>query len=192
MVGHDVCIMLWDKLATEVRSRRKELGLSQLEVSRRGGPSVETLRAIENDRAGRLTPRLRRALERTLEWESGVVDVILEGGNAAKLNDPREELVVAHHDEQPIGVDVDDAEGVTESSPQASDRFALAKRVVSMKATFAKHRDQIEPDAREDLINEVMRSAREAEQAIISLLPWLDDAERGEAIGLLAELRAEV
>ena len=32
--------------------------------------------------------------------------------------------------------------------------------------------------------------AREAEQTIVKVMPWLDDAERGEAIELLVALRA--
>ncbi|WP_396899517.1 helix-turn-helix domain-containing protein [Mycolicibacterium sp.] len=170
-------IMMWDKLAVEVRNRRTELGLTQIEVGERGGPAVETLRAIENNRAGRLSPRMRRALERAIEWESGSVDVVLEGGTATKLAVPPR---------QPLGVH-------TERPPQTGgDRFALAKRVLAMKSTFSKHREQMEPTAREALSEEVTRSAREAEEGIIALMPWLDEAERGEAISLLAELRAEV
>jgi hypothetical protein len=73
-----------------------------------------------------------------------------------------------------------------------SDRFALARRVLSMKETFGKHRDQMETSAQTALSEEITRSAREAEAGIIALMPWLDETERGEAIGLLAELRAEV
>jgi hypothetical protein len=41
-------------------------------------------------------------------------------------------------------------------------------------------------------MEQITRSAREAEESIIKLMPWLDDAERGEAIRLLGELRAPV
>lgn len=43
--------MSWATLGTAVRERRYELGLSQADVTARGGPSVETLRAIEKNRA---------------------------------------------------------------------------------------------------------------------------------------------
>ncbi|WP_245839922.1 helix-turn-helix domain-containing protein [Mycobacterium aquaticum] len=168
-------IMMWEKLAVEVRNRRADLGLTQIEVGERGGPAVETLRAIENNRAGRLSPRMRRALERAIEWEPGSVDVVLEGGTAKLAGPPR----------QPLG-------GRRDKPPQiGGDRFALAKRVLAMKSTFTKHRDQMEPTAREALSEEITRSAREAEEGIIALMPWLDEAERGEAISLLAELRAD-
>lgn len=68
LAGHNVFTMSWERLGDAVRDRRTTLGMTQGEVSDRGGPSVETLRAIENNRAGRLSPRMRRALERALEW----------------------------------------------------------------------------------------------------------------------------
>lgn len=159
--------MLWEKLGVEVRNRRAELRLSQADVSARGGPSVETVRAIENNRSGRLSLPKRRALEQALEWESGSIDDVLQGGSPTEARAP--------HGQAP---------------PESGDRFALAKQVLSMKATFAKHQDQIEPAARDALVGEITKSAREAEQAIIALMPWLDDQERGEAIALLGELRA--
>lgn len=164
--------MDWEKLGVVVRDRRAELGLTQTDVDELGGPSVLTLRAIENNRAGRLSPRLRRSLERVLKWESGSIETVLEGGAPKEVQQPS-----------------------TPSPPPPSpggDRFALARRVLSMKETFGKHRDQMEQSAREALSEEITRSAREAEGGIIALMPWLDEAERGEAISLLAELRAEV
>ena len=81
-----VAIMSWEKLGAEVRKRRIELGLTQEQLVERGGPSTPTLRAIENDRAGRLSPRLRRSLERALLWRDGSVDRVLAGESAAALN----------------------------------------------------------------------------------------------------------
>ena len=163
LVGQNVRIMSWEKLGTAVRDRRTELGLTQTDVSDQGGPSVETLRLIERNRAGRLSPRIRRSLERVLQWQSGSIDAVLDG----------------------------DAPTPAPDAPQTSgtDRFALAKQVVSLKTTFAKHRDAVGAGAREALLAEISRSAREAEESIITLMPWLDDAERGAAIELLVALR---
>ena len=72
--------MSWEPLGDAVRHRRKELGLTQADVTARGGPSVETVRAIENNRAGRLGRQSRRALERAIEWDAGTIDAVLEGG----------------------------------------------------------------------------------------------------------------
>ena len=77
-----VAIMSWEKLGEAVRERRIDLGLTQEQLAERGGPSTPTLRAIENNRAGRLSPRLRRSLERTLQWSAGSVDQVLAGQDA--------------------------------------------------------------------------------------------------------------
>jgi hypothetical protein len=159
-------IMSWEKLGADVRARRKELRLTQVDVSKRGGPSVETLRAVENTRAGRLTGKLRRALERALQWEPGSIDTILDGGVATP--------------------------GMPETAAPGEDRFSLARQVVSWKTVITKHSNGIGADARAALVDEITRSAKEAEESIITLLPWLDDVERGEAINLLVELRKPV
>lgn len=164
LVRHNVCIMSWESLGVAVRDRRTALGMTQGEVSERGGPSVETLRAIENNRAGRLSPRMRRALERVLDWESGSVDAVIAGGVAS---------VVQIKPGTAVGVD----------------RFALARQVVSLKATLAKHLDGMAADTRHALVAETTRSAREAEESIITVMPWLDENERGQAIELLVALR---
>jgi len=164
--GKMVDVMLWEKLGQQVRDRRAELGLTQAEVAERGGPSVETLRALENNRSKRLSPRVRRALERVLQWETGSIDAVLDGG-APTLARPRP--VVA-----------------------AADRFAMARQVLDWRADVIRQTHGMQPRAREGLLAGVTRSARQAEDAIIKLLPWLDDDERGEAIELLGELRAPV
>jgi transcriptional regulator with XRE-family HTH domain len=167
LVRHNVCIMSWEKVGIAVRDRRTALGMTQSEVSERGGPSVETLRAIENNRAGRLSPRMRRALERVLEWKPGGIDAILAG-------------------------DVPTTAAAKPSEAAAVDRFALARQVVSLKEAFAKHLDGMAADTRNALVAEVTRSAREAEESIVTVMPWLDDAERGQAIELLVALREPI
>ncbi len=156
--------MSWEQLGIEVRNRRADLGLTQTDVPAGGGPSVETLRMVENNRAGRLSPRSRRALERVLQWQSGSIDAILAGKAPAP-------------DHSAPG------------RPPVADRFWAARQVVSLKATFARVRDGMAADARQALLAEITRSAREAEEAIVTVMPWLDDAERGQAIQLLVELR---
>jgi transcriptional regulator with XRE-family HTH domain len=159
--------MSWERLGVAVRDRRTALGMTQGEVSDRGGPSVETLRAIENNRAGRLSARMRRALERVLEWESGSVDAVIAGGVATTVQTKPSEAV-----------DVD--------------RFALARQVVSLKSTLAKHLEGMGTDTRRALVAEMTRSAREAEESIITVMPWLDESERGQAIELLVALREPI
>jgi len=164
--GKMVDVMLWEKLGQQVRDRRTELGLTQTEVAERGGPSVETLRALENNRAGRLSPRVRRALERVLQWQTGSIDVVLDGGVPTPTR-PRPDAA-------------------------AADRFAMARQVLEMRAELVRQSHGMQPRAREGLLAQITRSARQAEDAIIKVLPWLDDDERGEAIELLSQLRAPV
>jgi transcriptional regulator with XRE-family HTH domain len=156
--------MSWEKLGVAVRDRRAELGMTQEDVAKGGGPSVETVRAIENNRAGRLSPRKRRALERVLQWQSGSVDAVVDGGVAT-----------------PVGSKASDVVTV--------DRFAMARHVVSLKTTVAGHLDGMAPETRKALVADITRSAREAEESIITVMPWLDDNERGQAIDLLVALR---
>ena len=166
-----VVIMSWEKLAETVRARRAELGLTQVQVAEAGAISVELLRNIETQRRipGRLNPRKARGLEEALEWESGSIDAVLAGGvamPAAPKPDP--DAAVEH---------------------STGDRFALARQVLSLRATLLAHRTAMTDEARYALLAEVDRSAREAESAIVQMMPWLKENERGDAIALLTQLR---
>lgn len=165
-------IMSWDELAVAVRARRRELGLTQSDVATAGQVSVELVRNIETRRRtpGRLNPRKARGIEDALQWESGSIDAVLAGGVAtpATPKPPR--------DDHP-------------TVPDPGDRFALARQLVALRSTLAAHQRSISPDAREALMTEVAKSAREAEEAIVRIMPWLDENERGEAIQLLVKLR---
>lgn len=167
-----MCIMSWDELAVAVRARRRELGLTQTDVATTGHVSVELVRNIETRRRtpGRLNPRKAVGLEDALQWESGSIDAVLAGGVATPATPKPDQ------DEQP-------------SAPDPGDRFALARQLVALRSTLSAHQRSISPDAREALMTEMSNSAREAEEAIVRMMPWLDDAERGEAIQLLLKLR---
>lgn len=171
--------MSWERLAVELRERRHALDLSQAGVHARGGPSAELVRKLETNRHGRLSPRMRRALETALDWEPGSVDEILRGGSPTVATRPAE-------NESTPGAPPGAASG-----PPATDRFAAARQVLSMKATLRAHMDRMDPDAREALASQLARSAREAEESIIGLWLWLDESERDEAVNLLAQLRAD-
>lgn len=64
-----------------VRRRRSELGLTQHEVTSRGGPSHQTLRLIERSD---VLPPLREftalRLDRALDWEPGSAKAAIENG----------------------------------------------------------------------------------------------------------------
>lgn len=155
--------MSWEKLGAAVRDRRCELGFTQADLAARGGPSVLTVRAIENNRAGRLSPRLRRSLERVLSWQSGSIEAILDGGTAA-LVEPMQQVTVGQ-------------------------LFDLAQRVLALlKAAVRTH----DADPSEVARAELTAVARETETTILELMPHLDDTQRGKAVELLAELRTSL
>lgn len=170
-----ILFMSWEKLGDEVRKRRKSLGLTQAEVTTRGGPSVETLRAVENNQTGRLSRQSRRALERAIEWEPGSIDDVLAGAT------PRLADSAASNAEP----------SMTEFLAVISaEYFAVAEQVVKMKQAFVRHRDSIAEPERGALEEEITLSARETEKSVIKILSQLDDDDdRGMAIHLLSELR---
>ena len=174
--------MSWEVLGDAVRHRRKELGLTQADVTARGGPSVETVRAIENNRAGRLGRQSRRALERAIEWDGGSIDAVLEGGAPQLLGTTTGTTEVSAPPAAP-------ATG-QQATSSASERFAMAERLIKMRQAFAQHRDTMPEIARVAMEEEFTAAAREIEDAMIRMLQWLGDEERAAAIRILAELRS--
>jgi hypothetical protein len=168
-------IMSWDELALAVRARRKELSLTQADVAAAGHVSVELVRNIETRHRTprRLNPRKARGIEEALQWESGSIDAVLAGGVATPAA-PK-----PNSDDDP-------------ALPEPGDRFALARQVVSLRSTLSSHQSSMSTDAREALMTEMAKSAHEAEESIVRIMPWLDEADRGEAIDLLVELRKPV
>lgn len=166
--------MSWELLGDEVRLRRKQLKLTQTDVAERGGLSVMTVRKLENNRAGRLTPRLRRALERALEWPDGTVDAVVDAGQAP--------MPIAINGTVP-------PPGGADTARAAAERFAVAERLAKMRKAFLEHRDHMSLEARTAMEEEFSAASRETEEALIWMLPWLGEAERTEAIRILAELK---
>lgn len=175
-------IMSRDELAGLVRARRKALGLTQPRVAERGHVSVELVRRVETSRSGELRASKIAGLERALEWEHGSIRAILDGGVPTEIR----------RDTDGRGAVRERADQLASPSAAPSDavdRFALAHHVLALRDTFSAHRSTIGQDAQEALAAEMARSARDAEESIIRMMPWLDDAERGKAIDLLVELR---
>src|SRR5690348_13080352 len=70
----------WDRLAQYVIARRTALDMTQVELARAGGLSLDRVSAIEGRRARSLRPRTIRSLEAGLKWENGSVQDLLAGG----------------------------------------------------------------------------------------------------------------
>ncbi|WP_273735418.1 helix-turn-helix domain-containing protein [Mycolicibacterium septicum] len=172
--------MSWEQLGVAVRARRKELGLTQEAIAAAAAISVERLRDIErNRRPGKLWMRVKTGLESALVWESGSVDAVLSGGVATPLQDK--------HTERGTAEDTDD-DGRTLSSG-VGDRFSMARQVLSLRATLSAHQSGIDGEARQALLDDLDRAAREAEDVIVQMMPRLEESERGDAIELLVALR---
>jgi hypothetical protein len=194
--------MSWDQLAAAVRARRTELGLKQVDVAAAGRISVDVIRNIEHRRRTpkRVNPRTARAIEEALKWEPGSFEETLAGGNPRPIlaNSPRTKKPPR---EQTTARDNSAAETRPDSLPTAApaaeaptqldtrDRFALARQILTMRSVLSEHQRSLSPDAREALVTEMTNSAREAEEAIARIMPWLNEDERGEAIQILVELR---
>lgn len=69
-------------LAERVKARRKELGVSQAGLARRGGPSAGTIGEIERCRNPLPLPETLDKLDHALGWEPNTSDTILRGGVA--------------------------------------------------------------------------------------------------------------
>jgi transcriptional regulator with XRE-family HTH domain len=174
-------IMTREKLAGLVRERRKALGLTQPQVAERADVSVELVRRVETNRTNVKRAEKIEGLEHALEWEPGSIRAVLAGGMPTDVHRAPEEPAATPR--------TGDHAPPTAASSDVVDRFALAHYVLALRNTFAAHQGTIGQDARDALAAEMARSARGAEESIIRMMPWLDDADRGKAIDLLVELR---
>jgi transcriptional regulator with XRE-family HTH domain len=190
-------IMSWDQLAVAVRARRRELGLTQVDVATAGRVSEDMIRNIERRKRTPkrgLHPRTARALEDALKWEPGSIEDTLAGGNPRPITATPSRATKPTRETPPA--DHPTSDPTRTDSPQPApvqldrgDRFALARQILALRSTFSQHQRAISPEAREALMSEMANSAREAEEALVRILPWLDEDERGEAIQLLVKLR---
>ncbi|MGW6376285.1 hypothetical protein ACWFRB_09500 [Rhodococcus sp. NPDC055112] len=68
------------RLGRFVERRRKELGLSQIELWQAGGPSNSTLTGLETGAATTVGRVTLRKLDKSLRWVDGSANAVLEGG----------------------------------------------------------------------------------------------------------------
>ena len=68
-----------ETLAREVRERRDRLRLTQEDVAEHGGPSVTTMRAIENAQGACYRPKSLRSLDDVLRWRPKTAARLLAG-----------------------------------------------------------------------------------------------------------------
>jgi transcriptional regulator with XRE-family HTH domain len=167
--------MSWERLGREVARRREQLNLTQVDVAQRGGPSVATLTALENNRSGRLSKRSRQALEKAIEWEPGSVDAVLSG-QAPRIADPSSVASPPTAEER-------------EAAKRWEATIAVVHRLLKMRRAFVEHHDEMPEPVRAAMQEDVAAASRETKEALIWMLPWLGETERAEAIRILAELQ---
>lgn len=68
------------RLGERIAERRRELGMSQIDVWQAGGPSNSTLTGIENGTASSVSPATLRKIDQALMWAVGSSKHILAGG----------------------------------------------------------------------------------------------------------------
>jgi DNA-binding XRE family transcriptional regulator len=81
------------RLGRAVEERRRDLGMTQLEVWQAGGPSNSTMTAIENGIQETFTPSTLRKLDIGLKWESGTAAAVLRGDADPAPTRPAEPIV---------------------------------------------------------------------------------------------------
>lgn len=81
----------WTRLAGAVRSRRDELGLTQVELATKAGISEPTLRVIEGARRRSYQKATLRALSQALGWTPDGAQRILGGEDALEAGAQRTE-----------------------------------------------------------------------------------------------------
>lgn len=69
----------WQRLADAIKTRRRELRLTQEQVAEAGGPSTATIRLLESGHPGGYRGRTFADLERVLDWMPGSVESVLAG-----------------------------------------------------------------------------------------------------------------
>lgn len=74
-----------ERLGEQVKKRRDELELSQIDVWQAGGPSNTTLSLVENGLVETLTRTTARKLDKGLQWEPGSARAVWNGGEPVPL-----------------------------------------------------------------------------------------------------------
>lgn len=74
------------RLGSIVRRRREELGLTQDQVTERGGPSDKSQTRIERGQLPRPTAKTLAKLDRALKWDQGSAAAVLVGRDPRPLN----------------------------------------------------------------------------------------------------------
>jgi len=78
----------WTHLASAIRQRRDQIGMTQQQVAENAAVSTMTVRNLEAARAYTRLPPSLGAVERALGWEHGSAQAVLAGGEPTLVRQP--------------------------------------------------------------------------------------------------------
>lgn len=108
------------RLGTAVKSRRQQMGYTQQDVTRDGGPSDTTQTGIELGTASGVSAATLRKLDTALRWQPGSAKAVMDGGEPRVVDEPT--------DHQVAGTRIDNLAYLTKQITQLSaDINALAR-----------------------------------------------------------------
>ena len=124
----------WEALARAVQQRRAELNLRQHDLEERGGPSVGTVRNVEQGARSSYNLRTLTQLEVALRWPPGTVRKILNG---QATDDDLSAVSV----QQPLERQVDQYEAGVRADPRKSELALAAELIEVLMRTAPRHPD---------------------------------------------------
>lgn len=83
------------RLGMAVKSRRQQMGYTQQDVTRDGGPSDTTQTGIELGTASGVSPATLRKLDTALRWQPGSAKAVMDGGDPTVLDEPTDHQVAS-------------------------------------------------------------------------------------------------
>lgn len=179
------------ELGRWIHQRRKQLGLTQLEVAAAGPIASKTFINIERGRRAALRAPTRRALERALSWEPGSLDAALATATPPPPL-PGTEPPVPVADSDTTASDGDAAGTAAPATAEGADPFAHARSVLTTLDAYRTLRAALGDDSPlEEALAELLRNRRDAEVAVGRQMQWVaeDDAKRREAAQLIVALQ---
>ncbi|WP_114332477.1 helix-turn-helix transcriptional regulator [Rhodococcus sp. Eu-32] len=93
------------RFSDQIRERRRQLGLTRVQVRDRGGPSEPTLTKIEREELPEPSPATLAKLDAGLGWVAGSAARLLSGGNVRAIED-REDSPVQFPNIERVELDV--------------------------------------------------------------------------------------
>ncbi|MGW4126275.1 helix-turn-helix domain-containing protein [Nocardia sp. NPDC004711] len=159
------------RLGTYIQARRHELGMSQIDLWKAGGPSNSTLTALESGSATSISTNTLRKLDHALGWEPGSGAKILAGGEPEPSQaspPPTAEPVPDAADNGGYRVEADGSTSWSMSIPnKAPSLQSMVALLFSLTSLATKAKDMEEGTATLPELLEAINKTQEAGGAVI-------------------------